>query len=106
MDDHTDMYKLSLDRVLSICLRIYHDCRREKGIHRFGHYTTVADSIGDTFLPAGLQQQGQYHQHQQSLDERYPWQYHQAAPPTQDASSYPIDEMFQSDHMNILNSPK
>jgi hypothetical protein len=31
----------------------------KKGIHRFRHATTVADSLG-TFLTAGLQQQGQY----------------------------------------------
>lgn len=54
--------------------------RREKGIHSFGHATTVADSVGGTFRPAGLQQQGQYQQHHQSLDEqeRYGWHQQQA----------------------------
>jgi hypothetical protein len=45
-------------------------------MHRFGHATTVADSVRDTFLPLGLQQQGLYQYHQQSLEEqeRNRWQ--------------------------------
>jgi hypothetical protein len=52
---------------------------REKGMHRFGHATTVADSIGDTFRPPGMQQQRQYQPQQPSLEEqeRYRWEQQQ-----------------------------
>jgi hypothetical protein len=45
---------------------------KETRLHNFGHTTTVADSMGDTFRPGGLQrqQQGQYQHQQQSLEEQ------------------------------------
>jgi hypothetical protein len=81
--------------------------RRGRGIHNFGHATTVADSIGDTFQVGVLPQHGQYEHQQQSLEERerYRWQQQQALsqsiptptpPAIQHASSYPTDQMFQS----------
>src|SRR5262244_4625915 len=66
--------------------------RRTKERHNFGHVTTVADSIGDTFRPTALQreQQGQYEYHQQSLEEqeRYQrqWQLSPSTPPSQEQS--------------------
>jgi hypothetical protein len=47
--------------------------RRDKGILTFGLATSVADSVGDTFLPRDLQQ-GQYQsQHHLEEQERYRW---------------------------------
>jgi hypothetical protein len=85
--------------------------RREKGIHRFGYATTVADSLGDTYLHGG---QGQYQSHQQSLEEQEQcrWQQQLALsqsmstptpPAIQDASPYPADQMFQSQLMNTTD---
>jgi hypothetical protein len=79
----------------------------QNGIHRFGHATTVGDSLGDTFIHLGLQQQGQYQHHQQSLEEqeRYPWQQQQAVSQSivlQD-SSYPTDQTFQSQSIDTTD---
>jgi hypothetical protein len=74
--------------------------RRGKGSHRFGHASTVADSVGTP----GMQQQRQYQPQQQSLEEqeRYRWQQQQAVsqaiPPA--APPYPTDQMFQSQSMD------
>ena len=87
---------------------------RQKGTHRFEHATTVADSVGGTFRPVGLQQQGQYQQHHQSLDEqeRYRWQQQQAlsqsmpapsTPAIHESSSYPTDQMFHSQSMDTTD---
>jgi hypothetical protein len=76
--------------------------RREKGIHSFARATTVADSVGDTYLPGGLQQQGQCQPQQQSLEEqeRYHWQQQHALSQSvpspaaiQHALPYPTDQM-------------
>jgi hypothetical protein len=85
--------------------------RREKGIRRFGHATTVADSVRETVLAAALQ--GQYQPQRQSLEEqeRYPWQQQQgvsqsippAAPAIQESSSYPTDEVFQSQSVDTTD---
>jgi hypothetical protein len=88
--------------------------RREKGTGRFGHATTVADSLGDIFLPSTLQQQGQYQQQSLEEQERYhgQWQEEQSVsesiPPTPaaiqdqppDVLPYPTDPTFQSESVN------
>jgi hypothetical protein len=78
---------------------------REKGMHRFARATTVADSIGDTFRPPGLQQQWQYQPHQEP--QRYHGQHQALSPPAvpaiQDASPYPAEQTYQSDPMNTTD---
>ena len=74
--------------------------RRNKRIHGFGPTVTavaVTDSVGDTFFrPVGLQ--GQYHrQQQQALSPSIP----PAA--IQHSSSYPTDQMFQSEAMDTTD---
>jgi hypothetical protein len=58
--------------------------RSEKSIHKFGG-AMIADSMGDTFRPGGLQrqQQGHYQYQQHSLEEqeRYRWQQQQTTWP-------------------------
>ena len=83
----------------------YARCSKEKRVHNLG--TTAADSVGDTFRPGGLQQQGQYQHHQQSLgeQERYPRQQQQAVsqsiPPA--APPYPADQTFQSQSIDTTD---
>jgi hypothetical protein len=85
--------------------------RREKGIHRFGHATTAAESVGDTFRPGGLQQQRQYQPQHPSLpeQERNHWQQQQTLlhsiplPATQeDSPPYPTDQI-ESDLINTTD---
>jgi hypothetical protein len=80
--------------------------RSDKRIHRYGDVTTVADSMGDTFWPGGLQQ-GQYQYHQQSLEEQEKYRQQQALshsiPPPAAASPYPTDQMFQSQPMKTTD---
>ena len=70
--------------------------------------------MGGTFRPAGLQQQGQYQQHHQSLDEQERYRWHQqqalsqsipppATPANQDTSPCPADQMFHSQSMNTTD---
>ena len=77
---------------------------KEKRIHNFGHVTTAADSVGDTFRPGGLQrqQQEQYQHHQQSLEQQERYQ-QSISPPSPaamqdqppDVLPYPTDQTFQ-----------
>jgi hypothetical protein len=82
---------------------------RQKGIHRFERATTVADSVGGNLVPGGLQQQGQYRQRHQSLEDQEPYRWQQqqavspAAPAIQESSSYPTDQMFQSQSMDTTD---
>jgi hypothetical protein len=80
----------------------YRKGRGEKRIHDFGHATTVvADSMGDTFPPGGLQ--GQYYHH---YHYHYPQHQQQAPsgsislpslppPSTQNVSPYPSNQIIQ-----------
>ena len=100
--------------------------RSEKSIHNFGR-AMVADSMGNTFRPGGLQrqqqaeyqhqQQEQYHLQSLGDQERYHRQQQEQSlspsiPPSQaaiqdqpppDLSSYPTDPTFQSQSMNTTD---
>jgi hypothetical protein len=86
--------------------------RNGKRIHKFGR-ATVEDYVGDTFPYRGLQQQGQYQYHQQSLEEQERYHREQqrsqspSIPPPQDQPPdvlpYPTNRPFQSQSMNTMD---
>jgi hypothetical protein len=75
--------------------------RSEKSIHKFGH-AMVADSMGHTFRPEGLQRQQQARYQQERCHRQ--WQQEQSLSPSpaaiqdqpEDVLPYPSDQTFQS----------
>jgi hypothetical protein len=80
---------------------------KETRIHNFGHVTAVADSMGNTFRPGGLQRQQQAEYRHQQQEQHHRQQQEQSVSqsiqptaiqgqPPPDVSPYPTDPTFQS----------
>ena len=82
----------------------YPRASKEKRAHNFGHVSTAADCVGDTFRPGGLQrEQGQYQYHQQSLEEQE--RYHQEQQRSQSPSIPPPQAAIQDQPQDVLPYP-